>query len=206
MSESDTQDGDVTFTNVVGSVGAYAVIYVDLSSTNRYSMAYGDDRDDLDRPFWNVPHRKRSEYDGEPPEGIFGGKYGELKEPVLDHFTPNDGDPYRIPWETDTVLAVILWDDERDEYMVVKKGDGITANIEDDFGSVQNHQAVVEEIRGYGPQDVRVKVSPKNTGKKTTTVDESRTTWIDPMQIRSVREDGPAWERGDDGHELTPQE
>lgn len=189
MSDNDSNDGGVSLTNVVESVGAYAVIYVDLSAVGRFPLGFGEMRDDIDRPFWNLR--------GNADDAIFGNT-DPLREVVMDHFTPNDDSVYKIPWETDTVLAVLLWDDQNDEYMPVKMGDGVTVDLEDDFGSSHNHKARVKRLRGHrGDRATTVKVEA---------VEGDGSTWVNPMQIRSVYEDGPSWSRAEDGHELTPDE
>lgn len=198
MSVQDNYDGDVTLTNVVESVGAYAVYYVDLSTPGRYFIAYGEKRDDIDRPFWQPSHRKQRNADGDLPDSIFGGQKSDaFREVMEDHFQPGDDGVYKIPWDSDTVLGVCLWDDTLDEYMVVKLGDHVTVDIEDAFGASNNHKTTVERLRGHrGDRATIVTVKSEETGKKAK---------INPDQIRSLRDDGPAWDRGDDSQELEPQ-
>lgn len=187
MSAQDTQDSDVEFTNVVESVGAYAVLYVNLSAAGRFPIGYGQMDDDIDRPFWDI---RGSD------DAIFADT-SELREPIMDQFTPNDDNAYKIPWETGTVLAVILWDDQNDTYMPVKMGDGVTVDLDDDFGASHNHKATVKSLRGHqGERPTKVKVQAEGGNSST---------WVNADQIRSVYEDGPSWEREEDGLELVAQ-
>lgn len=189
MSAQDIQTSDVKFTNVVESVGAYAVVYVDLSVSGRFPIGYGQMNDDINRPFWDI---HRSDRD----DAIFADSV-RVKDPVMEHFTPNDGEVYKIPWKTDTVLAVILWDDQNDTYMPVKMGDGVTVDLDDDFGASHNHKAIVEQLQGHeGDKPTKVKVK---------SVEGDSSTWIDADQIRSVYKDGPSWSRKEDSSELAPQ-
>lgn len=186
MSNSiDINGSEVQIVDSIDSVGAYAVVYVDLSSPNNFPVAYGDMGDDIDVPFWGS-HREGTE-----DKAVFGNGVGTTlkNELIMSHFKPNDGSTWRIPWETDTVIGVILWDNVEDRYMPVKIGDAVTVDMEDDFGGSNIHDARIDSIRGYGPTDVCVKVE---------SIDGGNRTWIDPMSIRSLVEEGPEWDIGED--------
>ena len=169
-------NGDVSLTEELPTVDAFASIPVSFNGC-RYPVAYGDKGEDVDRPFWDMRD------DAEP---IFGDEVvGKFRDVAVDgYIRPDDGNPYRIPYDADDVPAVMLWSAEADEYMVVCDRDTVVVEASDMFGGTNRHEV---DIVGMSKQKrgnrVTVEVETEDGSKKK----------IRPTSIRSIVDRGPEW-------------